>query len=350
MNKFWAALGWMWARKLFFGVMLGSAVLFFVLFFPFSDLSDVVTSAVARATGNQVYVQFDSLDMHVVPMPAVSATNVSIETSLPPLKAAWAKVTPSLMSVLFSLPTAIKAATGDAEAARAMSSKIGGTFAAEGLLGGDVELSVGSGSKSDSGKARSRVSLAMENIKLAEVQKWSEVSLKFSGDATAVADVQIDPEMGDQPEGNFQVQIKKFNLPAGTVMVPFGEANLPVNVPNITLANVVLKGRLTNGNLQIDEGTFGQAGDPIYGKIKGTIGMRLQAQGANVFPMFGSYNLTVDLNTTQMVEKDLGFAFMLLNSAKTPVAGGGARYLFRANGNGIGMQYGPPGITRINSF
>lgn len=349
MNYFWASFGWIWGKKVFFGLVLLSALLFFALLFPFSDLSDVVTTTVARATNNQVFVQFRTLDLHVIPQPAVSAEDVSIETSLPPLEAKWAKVTPSLFSALVNLPTIIGAARGNEESARSLGTKLGASFAAEGILGGDVDLRLRAGSKSEQGHDRSRVSLALDKLELAEVQKWTDLPVKMSGELNVDTDVQFAPDMTEQPDGDYEIRLAKFKLPASTIMVPMGEANLPVNIPTLTLENVTLKGKLSNGTLMIDEGTFGKAKDPIYGRIKGSLGVRLQAQGPNVFPMFGSYNLTVELNTTQLIEKELGFAFIMFGSAKTPSPGGGAKYLFRAMGQGIGMQY-VPNITRINSF
>ena len=63
MNYINSLVGWLWRRKIFIGVTLASALFFFVWFFPFSDLSQFVTTAIARATGNQVYVQFESMDL-----------------------------------------------------------------------------------------------------------------------------------------------------------------------------------------------------------------------------------------------------------------------------------------------
>lgn len=349
MNKFWTLLGWIWSRKLFFAVVIASTFFFFILYFPFSDLSDVITNAVARATGNQVYVQFESLDLHIVPQPSISATQLSVETGFPPLTAKWARISPNLLGAVFSLPTAIRAANGNEEAARALPTKVGATIAAEGLLGGDVELTMRSGTKSEQGRDRSRVSLTVEKLSLSEVGKWADLALRPSGDLNAETDLQMTPDLHEQPEGEYLLKINKFNLPPGTVMVPMGEARLPVSIPAITLGNVLLKGRLVGGNLIIEEGVIGQNKDPLFGKIKGQLGLRLQPQGPAIVPVFGAYNLTVDLNTTAPIEKDLGFAFIMFSRAKVPSAGGGARYQFRATGQGIGMDY-VPSITPVGTF
>lgn len=349
MNYFWGTLGWIWSRKLFFLSILISAALFFVLLFPFSDLSDVVTSKVAQATNGQVYLQFDELDLHLVPQPAISATNLSVETTMPALKAKWAKFTPNLFSLLFSLPTMIKASNGDPEAGRAMTSKLGARIAAEGLLGGDLDLNFQPGSKSEQGHDRSRISLALDKMNLTDVQKWSDLPVKLQGQFSLDSDVQLPLDFTDQPEGEYSVRIKKFALPAGSVMVPFNGAMMPMNFPNLTLANVLLKGRIVGGRFFIEEGTFGDAKDPVYGRIKGNMALRFQAMGANIVPLFGAYDLTLELTTTQLIEKELGIAFIMLGPGKNATPGGGAHYLVRMMGQGVGMEY-VPNITRATSF
>ena len=349
MRYFWASLGFLWGKKLFFALTLASAALFLVLLFPFSDLSDVVTGTVARATRGAVYVQFDTLDLSLVPQPAISATQLSVETTLPALKAKWAKVTPSLFSVLFSLPTLIKAAGGDQEAAASLTTKLGVSIAAEDVLGGDIRFSLSPGSRSEQGGARSRVAVGIDHLNLNDVQKWVDLPVVLQGRAALNSDLQFTPDFKEQPDGEYLVRIEKFVLPASVIQVDMNGTPLPVNLPELTLANVKLKGKLSRGNLTIDEGLFGAKGDAIAGRIKGSLGLALMTVGPSVAPVFGSYNLTVEMNTSQMIEKELSFAFIMLGPGKTPLPGGGAHYLFRAMGQGIGVEF-VPNITRVPTF
>lgn len=341
-----AIFGWLWRQRAFMLTTIVSALLFFVWIFPFSDLSIFVTTTVARATGNQVYLQFETMDLHLLPQPAVSATGVSVDTGMPTLQAKWAKITPSLLSAVLNLPSLLQA-QGDPATSRALLTKFGVSVDAEDILGGDISLSLKPGKKSEAGNERSRVQLAVENLNLKAVQEWSDLSVKMQGQANLETDVLFTPSWQEQPEGDYLIQISRFNLPASTVMVPMGEASMPINLPTLTLANVTLRGRLVGGNLMIEEGSFGQASDPVHGRIKGQLGLRFQPMGNAVTPILGSYNLTVDLNTNAAIQKELGFAFLLFDSAKTPASGGGARYLFRAQGSGTAN---PPAITRLSSF
>jgi len=345
---FWGGLGWVWSKKKFIGITLCSTLMFFGWFFPCSDLSDLVTSLIARGTGGQVYVQFASMDLNLLPTPAVSADGVSIETPALPstLEARWLKISPNVLGLLFNPLLLKRAAGGDPEAANKLQMRLGGTVAAEGVLGGDVDVSIGPGSKSEGGAERSKLTVEIEKVNLKELSKWASLSLNIQGQANFNTIMQFTPGFAEQPEGELDVRVNKFNLPASTIMVPLGEAMMPINVPTLTLANVVMKGRLVGGSLIIEEGAFGQNQDPIHGRMKGQIAMRVQPMGP---PILGAYNLTLDLSTNKMIEKELGFAFLLFDSAKTPTSTG-SRYLFRAQGQGIGPQYPPPTITRINSF
>lgn len=347
MSYFWGALSWIWSQRKFILIAFVSALFFFVWFFPFSDLSDLITSTVARTTNNQIYLQAESMDLNLIPQPAISAKSVSVETpALPELQAKWLKITPSIWSVLGNLWTLKKAAGGDADASAKLGTRLGVSVSAEGLLGGDVDLNVRPGSAGESGAERSKVSLFVEKLNLSEFQKWYDLSVKMQGQASLDSTIQYTPGFVEQPEGEVHLRISRFNMPAATLMLPYEGAVLPVNLPNLTLADVILKGHLTGGKFIIEDGQFGQSNDPIYGRIKGQIGFRLQPMGGQVQPQFGAYNLTVELTTTRAVEKDIGFAFLLFDSAKTPTATG-SHYLFQASGGGFGP---PPQITRVNAF
>jgi len=339
--------GWLWRNKLFLLVIMVSAFIFTLWSFPFNDLSDAVTSMVARGTNNQVYVQAKQLNIHLVPQPAVSADGLKVETSFPPIEAKWAKVTPGLFSILFSLPTIISAANGNPEAQRAVGSKISLNVDAEGVMGGTVDLALGSGSKGEGGGERQRVTLNVDSVNLKEVGNWADLPVTLNGRASFGTDLQFSADMQEQPEGEYQLKVSKFEMPAGTIQVPMGEASMPVAVPKLTLADVTLRGRMVGGQMIIEEGRFGQSQDPLSGRIKGQVAVRVLPNGMS---QFGAYNFTVDLSTSASVQKDLGIAFLLFDSAKEPQANGGAKYLFKASGAGLGMTAAPPRIDRVQSF
>ena len=56
-------------HKLKIFTVVFSALLFFVMLFPFDDLSDLVTEKVAVATNNQVFLTFERLNLSLFPGP-----------------------------------------------------------------------------------------------------------------------------------------------------------------------------------------------------------------------------------------------------------------------------------------
>ena len=87
---------------LFFGLI----VAFVVVFFPYDDLSDMITSQVAEASGNSVYIQFEDLSVGFLPQPGVKMSNVVIEHPLiaGELRADTLKAAPSILAAIKQLP------------------------------------------------------------------------------------------------------------------------------------------------------------------------------------------------------------------------------------------------------
>lgn len=344
MSYFWGFLGWLWSKRGFFALTFFAALVFFVWFFPFSDLSDLVTSKVAAATNNQIYVQFETMDLAFLPVPAVSARNVSVETpALPALEAKWMKVSPSWLNIILNAWTIKKASSGDPEAAAKLSSRLGGNVSAEGLLGADVELKLRPSGANEQGVERSKVSLFVEKLNLGEFQKWSDLPLKIKGQGNLDTTIQFTPGFSEQPDGDIELKISKFEVAAGSLPSDMG----PIPIPYLSLANVVLHGHLAGGKFVIEDGSFGQKGkDPIYGRIKGQIAMVLQANGPSVRPVMGAYDFNVDLNVQKSSEKELMLFTMLFDNTKTTTPAG-SHYVFKASQNILGV---PPTITKIQAF
>ena len=98
-----------------------SATAFFLLLFPYDDLSDFVTSQVSKATNNQVFLSFDEMDFSLVPTPGLEFINVSLDTPvLPTMKVKQLSAVPSLVKLL--------------------TFKLGLNLSAQGLWGGDLSL------------------------------------------------------------------------------------------------------------------------------------------------------------------------------------------------------------------
>ena len=72
-------------HKFKFVLMVFSALIFTFLLFPFDDLGDLVTAQVAKLTNNQVYVQFDRMNVGILD-PGLQLKNVKSKRCLLPEK------------------------------------------------------------------------------------------------------------------------------------------------------------------------------------------------------------------------------------------------------------------------
>lgn len=338
----------LWATFLYLRLALVLALLsagfFLVWLFPFSDLSDFVTTKVSQATGNQVYVQFKTLSVGFLPGPSVSGTGVQLETQAsPPLEAQWMKFAPSLLDIVANIGTVLSAARGNLEANQKLSSVIGMSMQAEGLLGGDVDLQLKPAGKNEQGAMRSKIYLDVKSLNLGEVQNLLDLPVKLSGQADLSSSLQAYANFEEQPEGDVELRAKALKMPASSVPTPMG----PLSLPAIGFGEVVFKGRLSNGVLNIEEALLGKKGDPVRGRIKGQLGLRLEKRGPSVAPSIGAYDLKLDLEFSPAAEADFNLLLPLISGYRTQAPSGGTRYLMQVKASRPGY---PPEMTQISTF
>lgn len=132
--------------------ILGFAIVFAFLIFPYDDLADLATMKISEATGNQVYLQFDSLNLNAVP-PGVGLEKVAVETpTLPPIKAESISVTPWLSGLILG--------------------KQGAEIDATGLFGGAIVADVRDGDKTSAGARYKSVAIDASGLKIPELMNY----------------------------------------------------------------------------------------------------------------------------------------------------------------------------------
>ena len=331
--------------RLSIAVCLASALLFFTWKFPFSDLADLVTTVVSTATQNSVYVQFETLDVGLFPGPSVSGTGVQLEAAnLAPIQAKYVKVAPSLLDLIANMGTAMSAARNNVEAQQKLVSAIGVSVKAEDLLGADVDLQVKPGGKNDQGAQKTKIYLDMESLNLSEVPRVMDLPIQMTGQADFTSSMVAYMNFEEQPEGDVELKAKSVKLPPSTVPTMMG----PLNLPAIAMNDVVFKGRLVAGVLQIEEATLGSGKDAVKGRVKGRLGLRIdKSPRGGLIPNLGEYELKVDLQVSPAGEKDFGLLLGLLSSYRSAAPGGGSRYLLQVKAARMGY---PPEMTQISSF
>lgn len=299
-----------------FLLFIVSTSVFLVLLFPLNDVGDLITAQVSQASRNQVYFQFDDLNLSVMP-PGLKMNNVYVETmQISALKARDVTVRPSISGLIRGKPHGFVEATG--------------------ILRGNLTLNVSSGAPSSKGTDRAQIDLTAQKISLRDLRSLLGLPFFMQGDVNIQSSALADLTFQEQPEMDLTFSLTRFELPPTNVNTAFG----PLTLPELKLKQVDLKGRLSNGAFIIERGEIGKAGDEIQATVKGSIQMSLQNMNGQIVPIFGSYNLDVDLKTQKSFQDKAGIFLSFLQShQKSP-----GQYKFKVAAPQFGL---PPNISTL---
>jgi type II secretion system protein N len=313
-------LSWLFQNKGKFVLTFFSTLLFLLLLFPFDDLSDLVSSQVSKVTGNQVYLQFERMGLSLLPKPGMSFDSIYVETkAIPGLKADELTLSPALSSLITQKPA--------------------GTITANGFLGGNVEVSVSSGPKSDNGVERQKIVLSAKRLNLTQIRDLAQMPVVLKGNLDASSTALIDLAFREQPDIDLTLKVEKFELPTSNIQTMMG----PLTLPEIKLSSLELKGRLAAGKFLIENGVIGKSGDEIFGTIKGNMNLTLQNQGAGIAPLPGAYSFDIDLNVKKSFQDKANLFLSFIDTYKIPNVDG-AQYRFKVSAGGV--EY-PPNISAL---
>lgn len=300
-----------------------SVFIFIFLLFPFDDLGDLVTSLVSKGTNNSVFVQFDHLNLSLVPQPGVALNTVHIETmQTPPLTARELVITPSLMSLIMPPYQPF------------------GHVAVRGIFTGDVDVWLSKGPKAEGGKEdRYKIELKLKELSLAELRSMASLPVIIKGKLSLDALALADKSLVDQPEADLNLNIYNFEMPSANVPTEMG----PLPVPDIKFSNLELKGKLAGGNFVIEKGSVGKEGDEISGTVKGNLQLRLSSEMGGVTPRMGGYNFELNLLIKKGFQDKAQLFLSLLDKYKA-VNDKGAVYKLKVSAPDI---YSPPQFSAI---
>lgn len=290
--------------------------IFIVLMFPLNDVGDLVTTQVYRATGNQVYLQFEELNLDFLPSPGLAMGQISLEASpLPPLSIRRLEVHPSLFGLIMQ--------------------KLDASATAEGIFRGDIQASVKPGRKMENGAPSHAVNVNARGLNLADIKKMVPAPINFRGSLDLDADGVVDPTFSNQPDITLSLDSKNFELLPSTVETALG----PLAVPELRLSRVSLKGRLSAGSFVIEDGQLGGPGDELNGTIKGRLGLEMRLMGpGRVVPVATNYEFNVNLFAKKSFEDRASMFLLLIQNHRQPEADGG-RYRFTLTGNALSQQF-----------
>ena len=292
-----------------------TSVFLFVLF-PLGDLNDFISSKISQATNNKVFLQFE--EMHLNPLTTtLNLDKVIFETEqLDGLTIEKLSATPSIMALIAKQP--------------------GGKISAEGFLGGTLNLKIIPAEKN-----KSELNLTAEKISLKEIKKLVSSNLPISGTLELTTNLIADPAFADQPEGDIQAKIQKFEMPSTSIQLPdLGS----INLPEIKFSTIELKGKLQGGRFLIETGKLGSNTDDFSGSIKGDIGVVIQNMNGQMKPVVNSYNLSIDLQAKPAFKDRASFFLNFIDQYKKEESGV-TRYKFKLLSTGPGI---PPQFSALN--
>ena len=307
-------------HKLKLFVVFFVAVIFLVILFPSKDLSDYVSGEAGHLMG--IYTRMDDLSISLFPSPGIRTQNLVVEAAdLPPVSASTVNITASLMS--------------------ALAMKIGVNADATGLFGGDVIVDFQDGEKLKSGDRLKIVSVQAQNMNLADFSEFLRsgniAPLTMQGTLKLKTDLKVDPSFNQQPQGSIGAEVASFVLPSQTVPTQMG----PLQTPPLQLGKIVLQLKMNEGQIDIQEMTFGGPKDGLSGKIKGQFGVSLRRDATGVRTIPGLYDVTIDmtvLNSFSEANAKTGVDLMLslLKDYKQDLPNS-SRYTFRLKPGAGGM-------------
>ena len=297
-----------------FLIFIFLSFVFLLIFFPTQDLRDMITSQVSFATQKRAYLQMESFGFSLIPV-GIDVSSMQFEMAgLPGVKADALHAYPSVFALLGAIANPMNFASNPA-----------GEYIVDGIFRGNIHVKIQSGKKSEAGNPRTSIDINAENLALDEVRNAFKLPFPLKGSVNLNSTSLIDMTLAEQPEIQpLVLSIDRFSLGASSLNTQMG----PVALPELSLKQVRLEGRLVGSKFHIDQGVIGSPQDDLSGTIKGNITVNFVSQGGGVIPQLNGYNFDVNLKMKKEFEDKAQLFLILISRFKTPVDGG-SQYKFK---------------------
>lgn len=304
-----------WGKLL---LTLCMSVCFFLLIFPYGDLTSYASRFIFEKTG--VSTRMDDLGLIVFPLPGAKIEGIKVNISTPPLAIQEASIYPNIFTSAINKDAFFSADL-------------------EQIFGGDLEISRSPGdSIPEKDHKKEILEINAENLELSKVLQFLKTNSKgpvnlpfqLKGKFSLETIADLDPRFGSEPNIEFRLTGSDIVFPPQSVPTAFG----PLQFPEIKWKEVLLKGRLVAGELILETVEMGKLGDPMILKTKGKLSLRLSksSERAPIIPRLGAYELDTDLTMSASVDAQVGILLTpVIGSFKSQISNG-FRYLFRAQG------------------
>ena len=303
----------------FFSTLCLTLIFLFILF-PINDLNDLITSQISKFTKKNVFVQFETISINPF-VPKITLEKLFIEgQTFPTITTENLSMSPSLNSLFSKQPE--------------------GSVMAQGFLKGDIQVSVKAAASSDSGLKRSRIELQAKDLNLKDVRELANLPMPLLGKLSVTSSAIVDLTFTEQPEMEINLNILRFEMPSNSVFL--GDLGR-VNLPNIKMSLIELKGKLLAGKFTIESGKLGNANDELFGDIKGEVNLTFTNAGSQIVPVLGGYDIDLNLKASSAFKEQAKFFLGFLDGYRTDLPDG-ARYKFKIKSVSANM---PPQFTPL---
>tara|TARA_B100000749_G_scaffold280898_1_gene280881 strand:+ start:80048 stop:81028 length:981 start_codon:yes stop_codon:yes gene_type:complete len=314
------------SKKAFFKTILkyfllycSALMLFAALLFPFSDLGDQVSSKIAQATNNKVFITFENMSLDLLPTPGIAVESLSIDSqSFPRIEANSARFSPSILDLLKLKP--------------------GGKMQVDGLFGSQLSTKFTIDTPDDEGITGHEVSFELNGLDLKEIAPMAPIPITVTGRIGGQGDFVVDQSFKNQPEGAFNI--------TSSQPIKFETLNIPqasLVLTDIEFSQVTLKGEMTEGEIKLDEVVLGTPNNDIYLQARGSVQVTFAAgrKPGSITPRFRRMDLRMKLaRLNRLKQKDSFIAnsidFLFDDSkAKINETANAKTYQFRLEGVGM---------------
>ncbi len=317
------------------GLVILSTLLIGVMIFPYDDLGDLVSSLVSKGSGNQVYLKFSNLGIDLFPSPGLSLKDVEMDTPVATgIKAGELSISPSIPSLLMF--------------------KAGGTARLTDFLNGNFILGFQGRNSVTATDGSGHYEISAESLDVAQVTKVMDIDFPLRGRISLEAEGDVDATFAEPARAEFDLTAEKLQMLPMMFNIPqFG----PMNLPGVLFSQVGIKGRFlpqdressrnqVNQDLILEEVVLGADRDPIQGRVRGKLEVRMMTGGGGVRPILDTYDLRIQITAKPAAQKDFGLYLSFLDKHKKETAAGSV-YTFRVAGRAMGS---PPELTTLQAF
>lgn len=304
-------------------------ILFVFLLFPYEDLSDLATAKVLEWTNKQVYLEFEDLNLSLLPVIGVKLSDVKVDAAqFPTFSAASLKASPAIGALI----------TGS----------LGFTLDAKKFLGGDLELKLAEGKKIKKDKPQrfQNINLEFKDASLNQILPLLKPDLSADGQINLDISGSVDPQMRAQPDVELNIDSNKFHSRPFAVDAGGG---MTFPIPELKFKKVNIKGRLVGSELAIEKCELGAPQDPLYIKLKGKINLDLRKTASGVAPQWGSYDLQaiIDVSKTQEDEALFKTLNAFYGTKTKEQTDRGSKYLMKISGSSF---MSTPNVNKAQPF